>query len=96
MLAAWSWFKLTRKRYRCVIFGSPKLAWGNNAVKTIAASMYLTNWVNEADIVTRLPLEKMGFRHIGQRLVNVRRIPVLSLFRVSKHHQIYDRKEIYP
>jgi len=48
MLAAWSWYKLTRKRYRCVIFGSPKLAWGYNAVKTIAASMRLTNWINKA------------------------------------------------
>ena len=96
MLAAQDWHYRTGQKCQCVIFGSPRLAWGDAAQRVLNNAMYLTNWVNRADAVTRLPLKKMGFRHVRVNLVKVSRLPVLSLFRVSKHHQIYKCPEIYP
>ena len=96
MLAAQNWHFLMGQRCKCVIFGSPKLAFDDNAQRVLINSMHLTNWINRADAVTRVPLKKWGFRHVIENLVNVSRLPVLSLFRVSKHHQIYGRPEIYP
>lgn len=96
MLAAQNWFHLTKQRRRCVTFGSPKLAWGDNAQRVLNNSMILTNWINRGDVVTTVPLKKWGFRHVLEHLVNVARISVLSWFRVKKHHQIYSRPEIYP
>ena len=96
MLAAQNWHFLTGQRCRCDIFGSPMLAWGDAAQHILNNSMLLTNWINRADAVTRVPLEKWGFRHVREDLVNVTRLPILSLFRIYKHHQIYGRPEIYP
>ncbi|MCL2294491.1 MAG: hypothetical protein FWC36_06480 [Spirochaetes bacterium] len=95
-LAAQNWFFLTKEKRKCIIFGSPKLAWGDNAQRILNDSMELTNWINRADIVTTVPLRKWGYRHVRENLVDVRRIPFLSKLRVRKHHQIYDRPEIYP
>ena len=81
---------------RCICFGSPKLAWGNNAVFRLQVSMNLKNWINRADVITTVPLHRWGYRHARENLVNVRSIPVLSKLRVRKHHQIYDRREVYP
>ena len=58
--------------------------------------MILINWINRADAITKVPLAKWGYRHVRENFVNVRRIPILSLLRVGKHHQIYYREEIYP
>jgi len=96
MLAAQNWIHLTRERCKCVTFGSPRLAWGDAARRVLQAAMYHTNWVNRADIVTTVPLKSMGFNHIFEHLVNVRRIPFLSNLRVYKHHQIYGNPDIYP
>jgi len=83
-------------RCRCVCFGSPKLAWGDNAVTHLQRSVNLTNWINRADVITTLPLRGWGYRHVIEDFVNVRSIPLLSKLRVRKHHQIYDRREVYP
>ena len=80
----------------CVCFGSPKLAWGEEAVRRLGGSMILISWINRADLITKVPLARWGFRHVREHFVSVRRVPLLSLFRVGKHHQIYDREEIYP
>ncbi|MCL2381343.1 MAG: hypothetical protein FWC64_07080 [Treponema sp.] len=96
MLAAQNWNDITGTRCECVIFGSPKLAWGDNAQRILNNSMFLTNWINPADAVTTVPLHRWGFRHFRKDLVKVRNIPILSLFRVSKHHQIYSDARIYP
>jgi len=95
-LAAENWFRLTGQRCQGVIFGSPKLAWGDNAQRVLSNAMILTSWVNRADAVTAVPLKQWGFRHVLEHLVNVRRIPILSKLRIWKHHQIYNRPEIYP
>jgi len=95
-LAAQNWNYLTGQRRQCVIFGSPKLAWGDNAQRILNNAMILTNWINRADAVTAVPLERWGYRHVREDLVNVRHIPFLSKLRIHKHHQIYDRLEIYP
>jgi len=84
------------KRCQCICFGSPKLAWGSPAADRLRSSMMLTNWINKADAVTKVPLRKWGYRHVLTNIVNVRRIPLLSVLRVNKHHQIYGRREIYP
>jgi len=96
MLAARDWKDITGAKCECVIFGSPKLAWGDNAQRVLNDSMFLTNWINPADAVTAVPLRRWGFRHVREDLVNVRRIPILSKLRIYKHHQIYSRPEIYP
>jgi len=96
MLAAQNWNHLTGQRCDCVIFGSPKLAWGADAQRVLSNAMNLTNWINPADAVTAVPLHRWGFRHVREDLVNVRRIPVLSKLRISKHHQIYSDPRIYP
>jgi len=80
----------------CVCFGSPKLAHGRRAVERLGGSMLLVNWINRADLITTVPLRSWGYAHVREHFVNVRRVPLLSLLRVGKHHQIYDRKEIYP
>ena len=103
-LAAQNWNFLTAQRAsqrhaerpQCVTFGSPKLAWGIEAMAVLNNAMHLTNWINHADAVTRVPLAAWGFMHVQQNPVNVARLPVLSLFRVHHHHQIYSRPEIYP
>jgi hypothetical protein len=95
-LAAHNWFTCTGNRCQCVIFGSPKLAWGAETQRLLNDSMTLTNWINPADVVTAVPLHRWGFRHVRMDFVKVRRIPLLSKLRVYKHHQIYSRKEIYP
>jgi len=95
-LAAQNWHHITGQRCECVTFGSPKLAWGDAAVRVLNNAMILTNWINRADAVTAVPLERWGFRHVREDLVNVRSIPFLSKFRIHKHHQIYSRPEIYP
>ena len=82
--------------YDCVCFGSPKLAWGTRALTHLQRSIRLTNWINRADLITALPFRALGYRHVREDFVNVRRIPLLSSLRVFKHHQVYDRKEIYP
>ena len=91
----WHWLGMA-ERPRCVAFGAPKLAWGDAAVRVLQNAIRLTSWINRADAVTGVPLRKWGFRHAAENIVNVSRIPVLSLFRVSKHHQVYDRFDIYP
>ena len=58
--------------------------------------MILINWINRADLITKVPLAKWGYRHVRENFVNVRRIPMLSLFRVGMHHQTYCREKIYP
>ena len=85
-----------KKTCRCICFGSPKLAWGAMAPSHLHSSIYLTNWINRADVITTLPLLRWGYRHVIEDFVNVRSIPLLSKLRVRKHHQIYDRKEVYP
>jgi len=82
-------------RYRCICFGSPKLAWGNRAVRHLQGTTDLTNWINRADVITTVPFRKWGYAHVREDFVNVRRIPVLSKFRVRKHHQIYGDARIY-
>ena len=82
-------------RPRCVCFGSPKLAWRGNAVTHLQRSIDLTNWINRADVITTVPLRRWGYAHVREDFVNVRRIPVLSKFRVRKHHQIYGDARIY-
>jgi len=96
LLAGEAWFRITGKPVECENFGSPKGAWGDAAVRVLQNALILTNWINRADAVTEVPLRQMGFRHPREDLVNVRRIPILSKLRISKHHQIYDRPEIYP
>ena len=96
MLAAQNWNFLTNEKCNCETFGPPMLAWGDAAQRVLNNSMNLTNWVNRADVVTTVPLKSWGYRHVREDLINVKRIPVLSLFRVSKHHQIYSQQEIYP
>ena len=96
MLAAQQWNQRTGEKCQCVTFGSPKLAWAAEARRVLNESMILTNWINPADIVTTVPLHRWGFRHVREDIVKVRAIPVVSKLRVSKHHQIYDRPEIYP
>jgi len=83
-------------RFRCVCFGSPRLAWGDNAVTHLQRSADLTNWINRADVITALPSRGWGYRHVREDFVNVRRIPVLSKLRVRKHHQVYGDRRIYP
>ena len=95
-LAAQNWHHITGQRCQCVIFGSPKLAWGEAARRVLSNAMILTNWINRADAVTAVPLERWGFLHVLVHLVNVRVIPILSKFRIRKHHLIYSRPEIYP
>jgi len=95
-LAAQNWHFLTGQICQCVTFGSPKLAWGAEAQRVLNAAMILTNWMNPADAVTLVPLRRWGYRHVREDIVNVRRIPILSKLRIYKHHQIYDRPEIYP
>jgi len=85
-----------KKTCRCICFGSPKLAWGAMAPSHLHSSIYLTNWINRADVITTLPLLRWGYRHVIEDFVNVRSIPLLSKLRVRKHHQIYDRREVYP
>ena len=85
-----------KKTCRCICFGSPKLAWGAMAPSHLHSSIYLTNWINRADVITTLPLRGWGYRHVIEDFVNVRSIPLLSKLRVRKHHQIYDRREVYP
>jgi len=96
MLAAKKWHHITGQRCECVTFGSPKLAWGDAARRVLSNAMILTNWVNRADAITALPFDIWGFLHVLLHLVNVRSIPILSLFRIHKHHLIYSRPEIYP
>jgi len=96
MLAAQNWHFLTGQKPDCVIFGSPKLAWGDNAPRVLANAMNLANWINRADAVTAVPPRRWGFRHAAENIVNVSRIPILSKFRVSRHHQIYGEPDIYP
>ena len=95
-LAAQNWHHLTGQRCECVTFGSPKLAWGDNAQRVLNNAMILTNWINRADAVTAVPLARWGYRHVREDLVRVRAIPGLSKLRIHKHHQIYGRPEIYP
>ena len=83
-------------RPRCVCFGSPKLAWGDDAVAHLQTSIDLANWINRADVVTTVPLRGWGYRHVRENPVSVRRIPLLSKLRVHKHHQIYGDGRIYP
>jgi len=96
MLAAENWYRIMGQRCQCITFGSPKLAWGDAARSVLNRAMILTNWINRADAITALPFEWWGFLHVLIHLVNVRRIPILSLFNVWRHHQIYNRPEIYP
>ena len=96
MLAAQNWHFITGQRCQCVTFGSPKLAWGDNAQRVLDNAMILTNWINPSDAITKVPLRRWGFRHVREDLVKVRRLSFLSKLRISKHHQIYDRPEIYP
>ena len=94
--AAKNWFDLTGQKCKCHTFGSPMFAFGDNAQRILSNAMFLTNWINRADAVTRVPLQQWGFRHIREDLVNVKSLPILSLLRVRHHHQIYERPEIYP
>jgi len=96
MLAAQNWHHRTGERCECVTFGSPKLAWGDAAQRVLQNAMILTNWINRADAVTEVPFRRWGFRHVLEHLVKIRMIPILSKLRISKHHQIYNRPEIYP
>ena len=96
MLAAQNWRFLTGEKPDCAIFGSPMLAWGDSAQRALNDSMSLRCWINRVDEVTAVPLRKWGYRHVREDLVSVRSVPFFSRFRVHKHHQIYDRPEIYP
>ena len=96
MLGAKNWFDLTGNKCRCEIFGSPRLAHGEDAVRVLNNAMDLICWINPADIVTTLPFDGWGFKHVKEDILNVKRIPFLSKLFVWKHHQIYDRPEIYP
>jgi len=101
-LAAENWHFLHRRNIRpvdpvrCIIFGSPKLAWGERALLHLRRTLTLTSWINQADVITTVPLRWWGFRHVAKHLVNVRRIPVLSKLRVKKHHLVYGLKNVYP
>jgi len=81
----------------CECFGSPKLAWGDAAKRHLQRSMFLTNWINRADAVTALPPRALGYRHVAEHLLSVRRIPFLSMLRIRHHHETaYGLPEAYP
>ena len=96
-LAAQNWHHLTGQRRQCVIFGAPKLAWTGkgSALRILNNAMILTSWINPFDAVTRVPLARWRFAHVR---VDEVKVPgsILSLVNINKHHQIYDREEIYP
>ena len=95
-LAAREWFERTGRRHLCICFGSPRLAWGIEALRVIGDSQQLINWVNPGDPVTHVPLTRWGFQHVRENIVNVRHIPVLSFLRPVHHHEIYTYANIYP
>jgi len=94
MLAAQNWNMLTGERCECVIFGSPKLAWGDNAQRILNNAMILTNWINRQDAITHLPLERWGFRHVVEHLV--KRSGFWRIVKIAREHLIYGKYKIYP
>jgi len=96
MLAAHEWFTRTQKRERCIIFGSPKLAWGMNAVARLQESGDHTHWFNPADAVVHVPFSRWGFEDVDRTLVNVPDNRPWSILNINRQHQIYGNREIYP
>ena len=96
MLACNEWFHKTRRKEDCTIFGSPKLAWGRDAVAALQHSGNHTHWLNPADAVTHVPLERWQFRHVDESLVRVPENRPWSFINIARQHQIYSRPDIYP
>ena len=96
MLAANEWFARTGRREQCIIFGSPKLAWGDGAVAALQRSAVHTHWVNPADAITRVPFSRWNFIHVDRSLVVVEGNTPVSILNVNRQHQIYGDDKIYP
>ena len=94
MLAAQNWNMLTGEMCECAIFGSPKLAWGDNAQRILNNAMILTNWINRQDAITRLPFKRWGYRHVVEHLV--KRWGLWRIVQIAIEHQIYGKYKIYP
>ena len=96
MLAGHEWSVKTGRREQCIIFGSPKLAWGDTAVARIQEAVDVTHWLNPADAVTRVPFSRWGFVHVDRSLVIVPGNTLFSIVNISRQHQIYGEHSIYP
>jgi len=96
MLACNQWFHQTGRKEDCVIFGSPKLAFGPTAVAALQRSGEHTHWFNQADLVVHVPPRNWPFEHVNISHVIVPDNRWWSFLNISRQHQIYGNHKIYP
>jgi len=96
VLASNQWFHQTNRVEDCIIFGSPKVAHGHNAVTALQRTAHHIHWANQQDAVIHVPPRKWGFEDINRVFVSVPGNRPWSILNIWGQHQAYGRDEIYP
>lgn len=87
------WFKLPDVKTKTITFGAPKVfsTFGFKKIKERFDNMYM--FKNGSDVVTKVPFNFMGFRHVA-KLINIGDRPrFLDYFRPQIYHDMCSSEE---